>query len=1246
MAAHTKPDSKRHGPLQRVIHCSLALVASMALLACFGGISVAQERADTSKELQEIRTLELGKPIERELKGGEVHTYQITLAAGQYLHVIVDQRGIDVVVKLFGPERKQIIEVDSPNGKKGPESIKQIAVALGIYRLEVHSPQKDVATGHYEVRIQELREAISQDKSRIAAENAFAEGARLRKQGTAEFRQRAVERFKDALQLWYALGDSAEMAKMLTNIGEVYYMLGENQKALDHLMQALPLKRAIGTNLEEAETLNSIAVIHLNMGNVKKALEYLNNALPLMQATGDSSGEADILNTLGGAYDSIDEKQKALDYYGRALTLRRAVGNRRGEANTLINIGTVYSDLGKKQEAFDHYDRALSLYRAIGDRRGEATTLNNIGLAHDDLGEKKKALEYYAQALPIYRAAGDRQREAITLNNIGLAYHDLGELQKALTYYEQALPLRRATGNRRGEASTLHNIAGVYDGLGERQKAFDYYNQALSLRRVVGDRRGEAATLNNIGSFYDDLGEKQKALDYFGQALALYRAAEDRQGEAATLTNIGSVYRALGEYQKALDNCEQALQLKRAVGDRYGEAHVLDDIALIYSSSGESPKALDYFLQALPLRRTVGDRRGEAATLTNIGYIYNALGDTRKAVEYYEQALPLRRAVGDPSGEANTLFGLARAEQDGDNLNAARNHIEAALAIVELLRTKVASQDLRTSYFASVQKMYEFYIALLMRFHELYPFEGYEAAALQASERGRARSILETLTEARIDIRQGVDSSLVARERLLQQQLNAKEQYRIKLLSGKSTAEQTVSVEKETASLLTQYQEVQVQIRANSPSYAALTQPQPLTLPEIQQQVLDDETLLLEYASGEQRSFLWAVTRTTINSFVLPKRAEIDSLARHVYDLLTARNQRLANETSKQRLARITQTDSESQKAAATLSQILLAPIAAQLETKRLLVVTEGALQYIPFGALPAPQITGYRPLVVDHEIVSLPSASVLAVLRRELAEQKQPTKMVAVLADPVFSDTDPRVKQGQNGARKNSSAQKKQSHSGSIRDGEMERALEEVRITDGGLTIPRLAFSRREAEGIFAFARAQESMKALDFAASRATATSAELRQYRIVHFATHGLLNSMHPELSGVVLSLVDEKGVSQDGFLRLHEIYNLNLPVDLVVLSACQTALGKEVKGEGLIGLTRGFMYAGAPRVVASLWKVDDEATAELMKHFYRKMLGKEKLRAAAALRAAQVDMLKEKRWQSPYYWAAFVLQGEWR
>jgi CHAT domain-containing protein len=380
--------------------------------------------------------------------------------------------------------------------------------------------------------------------------------------------------------------------------------------------------------------------------------------------------------------------------------------------------------------------------------------------------------------------------------------------------------------------------------------------------------------------------------------------------------------------------------------------------------------------------------------------------------------------------------------------------------------------------------------------------------------------------------------------------------------------------------------------------------------------LLDDDTLLLEYSLGEERSYLWAVTRDSLASYELPKLAEIEAAARRFYSLAR-------------------RADSESaqvEEAAASLSKILLAPVADRLGSRRLMIVADGVLHYIPFAALPSPDTR--RPLIARHELVSLPSASVLAEMRRDLTGRKAAAKAVAVFADPVFNTDDPRLKPESDKSLRQSGRES------SSRD--LERAMRDLGV---GERFTRLSFSRREAQAIAAIAPAGQVMKALDFEASRATATGADLSQYRVVHFATHGLLNSEHPELSGVVLSLVDRQGRPQNGFLRLHDVYNLKIPAELIVLSACETGLGKEIRGEGLVGLTRGFMYAGAARVVASLWRVDDAATSEVMKLFYRGMFNRG-LRPAAALREAQVEIWKQDRWRSPYFWAAFTLQGEYR
>jgi CHAT domain-containing protein len=433
-----------------------------------------------------------------------------------------------------------------------------------------------------------------------------------------------------------------------------------------------------------------------------------------------------------------------------------------------------------------------------------------------------------------------------------------------------------------------------------------------------------------------------------------------------------------------------------------------------------------------------------------------------------------------------------------------------------------------------------------------------------------------------------------------------------------------------------------------------LTQPQPLNLSEIQQRALDPETLLLEYSLGEDASYLFVVSQTSLTSHRLPKRSEIEAATRRVRELLTA-PQPQPGDTEAKYQARVKEAREGYWAQAAELSRMLLGPVASQLGRKRLAIVADGALQYIPFAALPAPSPENDngrnsgaepQPLFVEHEIVNLPSASTLATLRHETAGRKPAAKTLAVLADPVFTDDDTRVSRDVSKAGIKGKARSADSYETDIGFLQMTRSGRETGVIGAESGFGRMLNTRREAAAISALVPERERMQALDFEASRTTALRPELGEYRIVHFATHGLLNNVHPELSGIVLSLVNKEGNQQDGFLRLQDIYNLKLPAELVVLSACQTGLGKEIKGEGLIGLTRGFMYAGAPRVVASLWKVDDRATSELMKRFYQGMLGPEALRPAGALRQAQLSIWKQKQWREPYYWAAFVLQGEWK
>lgn len=955
-----------------------------------------------------------------------------------------------------------------------------------------------------------------------------------------------------------------------------------------------------------------------------EAINKFQQAQALWQAAKDNGNEAWALYILAYTLNVHGDYQKALETAERGLPVARSAGVRATEAYLLDEIGSSYNNRGERSKALEFFKQALPL-RSEADPEGLAHTLTNLGMAYAWIGDNAKALTYMEQAETLMREVGEARKESTILGNICVIQRDLGQYKKALEACEQAVKMKREIGDQNGQATALNNMANIVAGLGDYQKALDFYNQALSVHKLAGDRQGEGVVLNNIAWAYANLGEHEKAIEFYTQALKPMREIGYTYGIAVILSNIGVNYADLKDYRKALEMHLEVLPLRPEKNDREGRGITFSNIAFCYFKLGDKQKALEHYTQALGLSRSTGNQLQIAKTLKNFGVFLREEGQTGKALEYLNEALTITRTIGEQSSEANTLSELAKLESGRGNLVEARKLIEQAITAIESVRTNLKSQQLRASFLASVRKYYEFDVEVLMQMDQQRPGQGFAEAALQMSEKGRARSLLELLREARAEIKQGVDPSLIERESYLRRKIAEKAEQQTRLLSKKYTEEQASALSKELEALTTEYDQVQTRIRQASPRYAALVEPSPIGVEAIQKRLLDADTLLLEYALGEQKSFVWAVTPDSVKSFELPGRAQIEQEAKRFYQLLTQRGVNVSSETLAQRKERLNHAESEYPVVAANLSRMLLAPLAVELKQKRLVIVAEGVLQYVPFSALPSPENS--RPLIVDHEIVTLPSASVLAVLREEFANRKPASKAVAVLADPVFSATDSRL----TGKAAEVSAV----------SFDAERSAAESGL--GGLV--RLRFSRQEAEEIARLAGDKRNLKALDFSANRSVATDARLSDYRIVHFATHGLINNQHPDLSGVVLSLVDEQGRPQNGFLRLYDIYNLKLNADLVVLSACQTALGKEIKGEGLVGLTRGFMYAGAPRVVASFWRIDDRATADIMRRFYEAML-KDGLRPAAALRAAQVSMLNDKRWQSPHFWAAFTLQGEWR
>jgi CHAT domain-containing protein/tetratricopeptide (TPR) repeat protein len=943
--------------------------------------------------------------------------------------------------------------------------------------------------------------------------------------------------------------------------------------------------------------------------------------------------------------------------YRDALAHWQALGRRPEEARCALSAAEMLASLGQPKAALTLFEQALARFEELADGLGQEAAWRGIGLARTALGDPAAAVAAQRRALALARGLGRPHLAGDALDNLGLALHAQGDVRAARELFEQALAAFDLAGERGAwRAAVLQNLAAVAADLGEPEAALERHRQVLALQRALGSAPGEARTLNNLGVLYGNLGELGKALDSYTPALAIFRRDGDRLWEAVVLHNRGSAYYALGDFRRAQDDLERALTIRRDAGDKRGEvrseinlgqtlfrlgeraralhlgAHAVTVasaasdrggemlarllVARIELATGSPAAALAGLVRPTELARAMEDRLGEAAALQFAGEAHLALGQPEQAAPILAQAVSLSRAVESPARTVSALTALARAERMLGRAAAARSRVDEALGLIEVLRTTESDPDLRASFLASQRTAFELEIDLLMELHRGMPGQGYDRQALEVSERAHARGLLDLLAEAHADIRAGVEPALRDRERALLARLNAKASRRAALLGAPAAERRPHVGEDEIRSVLDELARVQAEIRRRSPRYAALTQPVPVTSREVQD-LLDGDSLLLEYALGGERSYLWAVDRDSVTGVALPRRAEIEAAARAVYSDLGVVGPRGVG-----------------QEDAASLSRMLLGPVAARLGKRRLIVVADGDLQYLPFGMLPVPREQGAKaaagaagaPLLAEHEIVSVPSASVVAAQRRG-ARRPPAQGLVAVLADPVFDARDPRVTAAA-GRRASPSGNGPRPRAGSPND-----------------PFPRLPWTRREAAAIAAVAPAGESLLALGFEASRETALSPALARYRIVHFATHGVIDARTPALSGLMLSRIGEQGDAREGFLGLADIYNLRLGADLVVLSGCETALGKQVNGEGLVGLTQGFLYAGARQVVASLWRVEDRATAELMSRFYRGLLV-DRRPAAAALRLAQLAIRHDRRWRSPYYWSGFLAQGDWR
>ncbi|HYY93416.1 MAG TPA: CHAT domain-containing protein [Pyrinomonadaceae bacterium] len=987
----------------------------------------------------------------------------------------------------------------------------------------------------------------------LAAALCLAQGARVRG---------ASDDLEAARQAASAADDSA--------VG-----LEARREALGKLEEAARLFLNAGERLEAARALNRAGRLQLLLSAPQDALDSHRRALALLEQTPSPEVEVDGLNGLAAAYQVVKDEGRADEALRKSLALSEQSGYERGRAQALLTLSDL-QNYHNHAAALQTAQASLALWQAAGDRAGLARAYAQIGLCYMAQSTLDESAQNYRQALQIWQELNNSSEQAGVLINLGFIEYRKGEWQNEISLMTQAEGLldERAEPEKTGQ--TASGLAEAFRESGLPEVGINHYRRALDYYRLTQDPHLVWYATWELGRTYHLMGDDRQALTYLRQALD--GVAKDGLEAAQTYHRLGEIYIAAGEYADALQYLQSALDIYTRAGNPKEAAQVRALAGQAYQRQGKAERARGYYLSALEAFRTLSDHVNESAT----------------------------------------LFALGTLELRQNNLGAAEDYLRQSVEVTEGIRRVSTSRDLTAAFSASVHARYEAYVECLMRERAREPARGLDALAFETSELARARSLAEMLLGRGASLAQGLDPELAAREKSLRQSLRVKEDARVTLLGRAYRKEEREALEAELARLNSEYEQVNEAIRARYPAYQQITRPAAWDLRRVQEQVVaDDQTMLLEYSLGSERSYLWAVTRDGFKSYELPPRAQVNEAAERVYELLATKPG--------------AETEEELDAATRELSRMVLAPVAAELNKRRVIVVADGALDFIPFQVLPAP--SSGEPLVAGCEVVGAPSATILGELRQETAGRPPAANLLAAFGDPVFASNYAQRKEPGGGGRVLA-----------FQAGPAARDIEVLRDELDPSRVEPLFYARRELDNLRDVAAGDASV-AEDFDATRARLLGADLTRYSILHFATHGFLDPTRPENSSLVLSTVDRDGRPLDGLVRLQDVYGLRAPVDLVVLSACRTALGKEVRGEGLIGLTRGFMYAGASSVVASLWRVDDEATSELMRLFYTNLL-RRGMTPAAALREAQNGIRQQPQWRSPYYWAAFTLQGEYR
>ena len=1090
----------------------------------------------------------------------------------------------------------------------------------------------------------------------------------------------AIQSYLSALDLYRDVGSSDEAISAAGALAAAYSKNGELQKALDTNLERLTMARSLPT-ANVGSILRMAGLSYLKLGKRDEALDALEEAARDRRIAGDHKSEISDLLAIAFSVFSGKDDEKALSYFQRALDVAERAGIKDSQVSPLVQIGETLARLGRHETAISTFERALTLIRDSKDPWSRRSLVGK-GRSLEELGRFVEANECFRAFQGTAEASATNQYKDLVILHIAANYVSSKRVEEAVRFV-----VREAEKDRATTSAAMEKIGPLLAERGQIQDAIQFFRSALgdlsnlapSARLIAPKPEYRQVLYNQLESLYI------VAFQGRGLELALYDtefAEAELYGDKHWLTNV-LVKRIDRDISSLLMHglwaSDFALAMGLADGPR-GRAELLAvvgrDLALSarldYQTIGKdllgasgimaliSPQ-VDLQLSVLRAHIPVAVRDSKvrnqvlflidripaevdpecgqvrSKTYSELSTLLISLGESKKSEEL------LRRLDNDDAGFCSgpAQFGYLR---DIDVLDAAGALEDARPLIEEHIRKLIPSKNFNYRYFegrwvASDERVYSKFSEFLMRDYMKSRSESLLNLAFEMNENGLSNFLTAGIRQSGNERLQGDQRQVVdAGDRNVKTAI-------IEALQGVPTRppQNEFSMRDRLNSLPNDLIEKAIKesnIFPGASSNTVLYAPhRPLTAERVQKEVLDDRTALLEYSFHKDQSYLWAITSDAIKGFELPNVADVSAAVNSFNQLVQKRSHRGPA------LEKDHQDPADLNREAITLGRLLLGPAATLITGRRILIAGDGLAQTIPFAALGDPNepLDTYVPLMVSHEIANVPSASALAAIRQETLDRLVPSKTLAILADPVFSLQDSRF---QSPSVSISQLSPTEVLSVSAEADSLQRATAETGLLEPGQTnLARLPFTGFEANALRILVPPEQEFVATGFEANLVAATSGQLANYKIVHFATHGLLNDRHWDLSGLILSLYNEEGKRQDGFLSSEKINKLNLPVELVVLSACNTARGPDLPGEGLLSLTRGFFSAGAKRVVASLWPVDDSATVRIMERFYNGMLV-EKLSPAAALRASQIATWKTNGNQSPYYWAGFVIQGEFR